>query len=99
MPNDPMLEFRCLAERFIERDVVNAGDAKTRGNAVPQQCSDYGLSAGLLDDGRGDLGHGMRGQGHAYAKSDNCRTTEMPPVWQLLCVKEKTTEAKLPPSF
>ncbi len=54
MANDPMVKFRRLAQRFIDRNVVNAGNAKASGDAMPHQSSDNSLRAGhLAQMGRG----------------------------------------------
>ena len=54
MANDPMVKFGRLAQCFIHCNVVNAGDAKASGDAMPHQRSDHGLRAGhLAQMGRG----------------------------------------------
>src|SRR6202161_2746975 len=69
VPDNPVMKFRRLTQHFIEWNVVNAGNAEARGNALPQQSSDYGLSASHV----ADLGRGMRSNGHAGAKVVNIR--------------------------
>ena len=55
-----MVKFGRLAQRFIHRNVVNAGNAKACGNAVPHQSGDDGLRAGH----RAQVGRGWGGNGH-----------------------------------
>jgi hypothetical protein len=76
MADNPMVEFRRLAERFIERNVVNAGNTKARGNTVAQQRSHHSLCAGHL----ADLGRGMRGNGHAQRNVRKRNTADRPAV-------------------
>ena len=81
VPNHPMVKLRGLTQRFIKRDVMNAGDAKARGNAVLQQGSDYSMRTGHL----AGLDRGMRGNGHARHKIKN----EIPLVDQRLVYKKE----------
>ena len=45
MAHHPVSESGRLPERFIERDVMDAGNAKAGGDPVAQQGRDYGLRA------------------------------------------------------
>jgi hypothetical protein len=60
MANYPMVKFGRLAQSVIDRDVVNAGNAKACRDAMPHQSSDQGLRAGHL----AQMGRGWGGDRH-----------------------------------
>ena len=58
--HDPMLEVWLLSEGIINGDVVNAWDAETRRDAIPQQGLDYCLATSELTSTEHRTGIGER---------------------------------------